>query len=279
MDPPDTLFALQRLRELGRLPLRVVVNLPVASLDAARSLGIRTGWGDSLLRVWGVKAFMDGSLGSRTAEMLAGGGVARISDQALEELVQRCIAAELNLCLHAIGDGAVHRALCVLERHADAFAGWRPRIEHAQCVDPSDLPRFARAGAIASMQPIHAVADRQIADQFWGPTAENAYAWQTLWDAGVPLAFGSDAPVESADPLLGLDAATAWRSRVGWYPRLALSQGRALQAYTTGIAFAAGMERECGRLQAGFRCDLTVVDGAGVVATVVDGRVVYRRPS
>jgi hypothetical protein len=277
MDPPETLFALQRLHELGRLPIRVVVNLPVANLDAARRLGMRTGWGDSLLRVWGVKAFMDGSLGSRTAEMLAGGGVARISDQALEDLVQRCIEAELNLCLHAIGDGAVHRALCVLERHADAFLGWRPRIEHAQCVDPSDLPRFARAGAIASMQPIHAIADRQMADQVWGITAQNAYAWGALWEAGVPLAFGSDAPVESPDPLLGLDAATAWRSREGWYPQLALSRGRALQAYTTGVAFAAGMERECGRLQSGFRCDLTVVDGAEVVATVVDGRVIYRR--
>lgn len=277
MDPPETLFALQRLREAGRLPIRVVVNFPVANLDAARQLGMRTGWGDARLRVWGVKAFMDGSLGSRTAEMLDGSGIARIPDPALDDLVQRCIAAELNLCLHAIGDGAVHRALSVLERHAGAWPGWRPRIEHAQCVDPADIPRFLRAGAIASMQPIHAVADREMADEVWGKTAQNAYAWRALADAGVPLAFGSDAPVESPDPLLGLDAATSWRSRVGWYPELALSATRALDAYTAGIAFAAGMERECGRIAPGLRCDLTVVNDGQVVATVVDGTLIYRR--
>jgi predicted amidohydrolase YtcJ len=279
MDPSETLFALECLREDGALPLRIVVNLPVANLGAAQQLGIRTGWGNGRLRVWGIKAFMDGSLGSRTAEMLAGSGVARILDPALEDLIQRCIAAELNLCLHAIGDGAVHRALVALERHAGAWSRWRPRIEHAQCVDPSDVPRFLRAGAIASMQPIHAIADRTMADSVWGDAAGNAYAWGRLAKAGVPLAFGSDAPVESPDPLLGLDAATGWRSRVGWYPELSLSAADALDAYTLGIAFAAGMEQECGRLAPGYRCDLTVVRGDQVVATVVDGELVYSRSS
>ncbi|MGA8207757.1 MAG: amidohydrolase [Candidatus Dormiibacterota bacterium] len=275
MDPSEALFALQCLAEEDRLPLRVVVNLPVDNLGAAQQLGIRTGWGDARLRVWGIKAFVDGSLGSRTAEMLDGSGVARILDPALEDLIERCRAAELNLCLHAIGDGAVHRALVALERHAGAWPGWRPRIEHAQCVDPDDIPRFLRAGAIASMQPIHAVADRTMADSVWGKSAANAYAWGRLADAGVPLAFGSDAPVESPDPLLGIDAATGWRSRVGWYPELALSEAGALDAYTVGVAFAAGLERECGRLAPGYRCDLTVVNGDRVVATVVDGRLVY----
>jgi hypothetical protein len=275
MDPSEALFALQRLRGEDRLPLRVVVNLPVANLGAAQQLGIRTGWGDSRLRVWGIKAFMDGSLGSRTAEMLGGSGVARILDPALEDLIESCLAAELNLCLHAIGDGAVHRALVALERRGGAWPGWRPRIEHAQCVDPADIPRFLRAGAIASMQPIHAVADRAMADSVWGKSASHAYAWGRLADAGVPLAFGSDAPVESPDPLLGIDAATDWRSRVGWYPELALSEALALDAYTVGVAFAAGMERECGRLVPGYRCDLTIVSGHEVVATVVDGKLVY----
>jgi predicted amidohydrolase YtcJ len=277
MDPGETLFALQRLREDDRLPLRVVVNLPVDNLGAAQQLGIRTGWGDSRLRVWGIKAFMDGSLGSRTAEMLDGSGVARILDPALEDLIERCLAAQLNLCLHAIGDGAVHRALVALERHAGVWPRWRPRIEHAQCVDPSDIPRFLRAGAIASMQPIHAIADRAMADNFWGEAAGNAYAWGRLAKVGVPLAFGSDAPVESPDPLLGWDAATGWRSRVDWYPELSLSEAGALDAYTLGVAFAAGMEKECGRLAPGYRCDLTVVSGDQVVATVVDGKLIYSR--
>lgn len=279
MDRSETLFALQRLRAADRLPLRVVVNLPVAKLDSAQQLGIRSGWGDSHLRVWGVKAFMDGSLGSRTAEMLDGTGIARIPDPALEDLIERCGAAELNLCLHAIGDGAVHRALVALERRGSAWPGWRPRIEHAQCVSPDDIPRFIHAGAVASMQPIHAVADRDMAESVWGRNAGNAYAWGRLLQAGVPLAFGSDSPVESADPLLGLDAATAWRGRAGWYPELALSEAQAIEAYTSGVAFAAGMESECGRLAPGYRCDLTVVKEAQVQATVVDGILVYVRSS
>jgi hypothetical protein len=129
------------------------------------------------------------------------------------------------------------------------------------------------------MQPIHAIADRVMADEVWGKSAQNAYAWRALADAGVPLAFGSDAPVESPDPLQGLEAATSWRSRAGWYPELALSEARALEAYTTGVAFAAGMERECGRIAPGFRCDLTVVSDGQVVATVVEGSLIYLRDS
>jgi hypothetical protein len=277
-DPGETMFALQSQHEKDLLPLRIVVNLPVDQLTAAQQLGIRTGWGDGRLRVWGIKAFMDGSLGSRTAEMLDGTGVARIPDPALHDLIERCLTAELNLCLHAIGDGAVRRALVALEGHGGgAWSGWRPRIEHAQCVDPSDIPRFLRAGAIASMQPIHAISDREMADSLWGEAAGNAYAWGRLAEAGVPLAFGSDAPVESPDPLKGLDAATRWRSRVGWYPDLALSEPGALDAYTLGVAYAAGMERECGRLAPGYRCNLTVVSGDQVVATVVDGKLVFGR--
>ncbi len=274
MDPPETLFALQRLRERGRLPLRVVVNLPADQLDSAAELGLRGGWGDPLLRVFGVKAFLDGSLGSGTAEMLGGGGVARLSDAALDDLIRRCSAAELNPCLHAIGDGAVHRALVALERHAGAWPGWRPRIEHAQLVDPDDLPRFLRAGAVASMQPAHAPSDRRVADERWGDRTAHAYAWSWLAAAGVPLAFGSDAPVESPDPLLGLAAATSWRRTASWHPELALTEDQALAAYTAGVAYAAGLEGEQGRLLPGYRCDLTLVKDGRVVGTVIDGQLV-----
>ncbi|MGA9919670.1 MAG: amidohydrolase [Candidatus Dormiibacterota bacterium] len=279
MDPPETLFALQRMRAAGRLPQRVVVNLPHSHLGAAEELGIRTGWGDDRLRVWGIKAFLDGSLGSRTAEMLDGSGVARIRDPELEELIRRCQTSELNLCLHAIGDGAVHRAVVALERHRSAFPEWRPRIEHAQCVDPSDIPLFLNSGAVASMQPVHAVTDREMADSVWGKKAGNAYAWGRLAEAGVPLAFGSDSPVESPDPLRGLRAATRWRAEVDWYPGLALTEKNALRAYTEGVAYACGMESEWGRLEQGYRCDLTVVSQHRVVATVVSGQLIYEAPA
>lgn len=276
MDGPDLFASLERLRRRGPLPLRVTWNLPAAHLQHAERLGVRSGFGDEWLRIWGVKAFLDGSLGSRTAEMLGGGGVQALPQDELEDLCRRCAAAELNVCLHAIGDRAVRRALDALEPLRGAWPRWRPRIEHAQCVDPADVPRFAATGAIASMQPVHAVADRELADREWPGRTEFAYAWRPLRDAGAVLAFGSDAPVEDPSPLRGLDAATAWRRRAGWHPRLALSKRDAIRAYTWGVSFAAGQERELGRLRPGYRCDLTVVRDGRVVATVVGGRLSRR---
>jgi hypothetical protein len=227
--------------------------------------------------MWGVKAFLDGSLGSRTAEMLDGTGMARLSQADLADMARRCARAELNVCLHAIGDGAVRRALDALLPHKGAWRNWRPRIEHAQCVSPRDMPRFARYGVIASMQPIHAVADRELADAMWPGVTGNAYAWRALEKAGVRLAFGSDAPVEKADPLAGIEAATTWRKTARWHPELAITRASALRAYTAGAAYAAGMEGEVGVLRPGKWCDMTVVENGRVVATVAGGRVTWRR--
>jgi predicted amidohydrolase YtcJ len=276
MDGPDLFSGLERLRARGPLPLRVTWNLPAAELTHAERLGVRSGFGDEWLRIWGVKAFLDGSLGSRTAEMLGGGGVQTIPQAELEDLCRRCAAAELNVCLHAIGDGAVRRALDALEPLRAAWRWWRPRIEHAQCVHRTDVPRFTKLGVIASMQPIHAVADRELADREWPGRTREAYAWRPLQEAGAVLAFGSDAPVEDPAPLAGLDAATSWRRRAGWHPELALSRRQALRAYTWGVAYAAGQERELGRIRSGHRCDLTILKGGRVVATVVDGKVSWR---
>ncbi|HLQ15192.1 MAG TPA: amidohydrolase, partial [Candidatus Eisenbacteria bacterium] len=143
----------QRLRQRGRLPIRITYNLPLKDLPHAERMGVRSGWGDDWLRIWGVKAFLDGSLGSRTAEMLDGTGTVRLTQADLNDMIERCARAELNVCLHAIGDGAVRRALDALAPHKDAWQKWRPRIEHAQCVNPTDMKRFARIGVIASMQP------------------------------------------------------------------------------------------------------------------------------
>ncbi len=277
MDSARGLGSLQRLAQRGPLPVRVVYNLPLADLEHAERIGVRSGWGDAWLRIWGVKAFLDGSLGSRTAEMLDGSGVARLQQDALEDMVERCARAELNVCLHAIGDGAVRRAVDALTPHRNAWVMWRPRIEHAQCVHPKDMPRMAKAGVIASMQPVHAVADRELADAMWPEVAASAYAWRALEKAGVRLAFGSDAPVETADPLAGIEAATTWRRAAKWHPELGLTQASALRAYTSSAAYAAGMENEVGALRPGRLCDMTVVDGGRVMATVAGGRVTWRR--
>ena len=277
MDSTRGFASLQRLRAKGELPVRVTYNIPVADLAHAERIGLRSGWGDPWLRVWGVKAFLDGSLGSRTAEMLDGSGTARLSQPDLEDIVRRCAGAELNVCLHAIGDGAVRRALDALAPLKNAWQGWRPRIEHAQCVHPKDVTRMARLGVIASMQPIHAMTDREIADAQWPNVVQNAYAWRSLERAGVKLAFGSDAPVETPDPLQGIDAATNWRKQAKWHPELALTRASALRAYTSGAAYAAGMEDDLGALRPRKLCDMTVVDAGRVAATVAGGRVTWRR--
>jgi predicted amidohydrolase YtcJ len=277
MDGARELSALQRLRATAAgLPVRVSYNLPYADLRHAERLGVRSGWGDSWLRIWGVKAFLDGSLGSRTAEMLDGSGVPVLEQGELVELCQRCARAHLNVALHAIGDRAVRRALDALEPLAGAWRWWRPRIEHAQCVHPDDWPRFKPAGVIASMQPFHAVSDRELAEREWPGLLGNAYAWGALERAGARLAFGSDAPVETANPLAGIEAATVWRERTEWYPGLSISRASALRAYSAGAAFAVGQESVVGRLRPGFQCDLTVVADGRVTTTVAGGRVTFR---
>jgi predicted amidohydrolase YtcJ len=277
MDTSRGFGSLQRLHARGKLAVRVTYNPRLEDLPHAERMGVRSGWGDQWLRIWGVKAFLDGSLGSRTAEMLDGSGVARLNQEELVDMVTRCAKAELNVCLHAIGDGAVRRALDALAPHKSAWSKWRPRIEHAQCVNPKDIPRMAKLSVIASMQPIHAIADRELADEMWPSVTQHAYAWRVLERAGVRLAFGSDAPVEVADPLAGLDAATAWRKRAAWHSDLSVTKASALRAYTLNAAYAVGMENDLGVLRPGKLCDMTVVDDGRVVATVVGGAVSWRR--
>ena len=277
MDSARGFGSWQRLRARGRLPVRITYNLPLTDLPHAERMGVRSGWGDEWIRIWGVKAFLDGSLGSRTAEMLDGSGTPRLSQADLIDLIERCARAELNVCLHAIGDGAVRRALDALAPHREAWRRWRPRIEHAQCVNPKDVKRFARIGVIASMQPIHAVADRDLADQHWPDVTAHSYAWGALGAAGARLAFGSDAPVETADPLAGIEAATVWRRKASWHPELAVSRAAARRAYTAGAAYAVGMEKDLGSLRPGKLCDMTVVDEGRVVATIVGGEVSFLR--
>ena len=277
MDSARGFGSWQRLRIQGSLPIRITYNLPVKDLPHAERMGVRSGWGDEWLRIWGVKAFLDGSLGSRTAEMLDGSGTLRMSQAELTDMIERCARAELNVCLHAIGDGAVRRALDALAPHKGAWQKWRPRIEHAQCVNPKDMKRFARIGVIASMQPIHAVADRELVDANWPHVAAHSYAWGSLEKAGARLAFGSDAPVETADPLAGIEAATAWRRKAKWHPDLAVSTVVARRAYTTDAAYAVGMEKDVGTLRPGRLCDITVIDEGRVVATIVGGQVSFLR--
>jgi predicted amidohydrolase YtcJ len=276
-DRRDCFIALQKLRLVDELRLRVVKSIHLEDLSHAVALGLRTGFGDEFLRIGNVKAFSDGALGPRTAAMLQpyegepeNRGMLMLD---AEEVFERGrLAAEngLAMAVHAIGDRANHEVLNAFAQ-LQSLPGidrgrLRHRIEHVQLIHPDDAGRLAQLGVIASMQPIHATSDMLMADRFWGKRAELSYAWRTQLQHGAVLAFGSDAPVESPNPFWGIHAAVT-RQRAdgspdggGWYPEQRLAVSEALQAYTIGAAYAANREHEQGRLSPGFLADLLVVN-------------------
>ena len=289
--------AFQRARDRDELRLRVAMGIPHASLDHALALGLRTGLGDEWLRVGHLKIFTDGALGSQTAaleepyEGTADRGLLTIDPDRLATDVARAAAMGIAVAIHAIGDRAVHVALDAIAPTRATHPELRQRVEHVQLLRRQDIARFGSLGVIASMQPIHATSDRDLVDRYWGPErATRAYPWRSLLDAGGRLAFGSDAPVEPIDPLLGIHAAVA-RQRPGdpgrWHPEEALSLAEAIAGYTSGAAYAMRAEGERGTLAVGMRCDATVVEGdlaatpvgdwpgLKVTGTVVGGEVVH----
>ena len=251
----------------AQLPLRVWQSVPA---DAASFEG-----GDY------VKAFMDGTLGSRTARLLDGTGVQITSAEALEGLIRRAAEHGLPLAVHAIGDRANRDALDAFAATREAWRGLRPRIEHAQCVHPDDVPRFAELGVAASVQFTHATSDRDVAERLWADRIDHAYPYRSLLDAGAVVAGGSDAPIEPLDPLAGLRAAVlrTLDERPAWRPEQALPLDAALAAFTTAPAWLEGAEDRRGRLAPGLAADVTVLDrdpaadlpGARVAATMLAG--------
>ncbi len=291
--------ALQGLQAQGDLRLRVIKSIPLDLLPQAVELGLRTGFGDDFLRIGAVKAFSDGALGPQTAAMLQSYEGKSGKERGMlfldaEELFERgSLAVEngLSLAVHAIGDRANHEVLDGIEelrrfeQDLNQTEDRRPktvepsgprssvhgrllrhRIEHVQLLHPDDAARLAALGVIASMQPIHAISDMEMADHYWGKRAGLSYAWRTQLAHGAALAFGSDAPVESPNPFWGLHAAVTRRrldgtpGSEGWYPEQRLTVLEALQAFTTGAAYAAGMEDRLGKLAPGFLADLLVLD-------------------
>lgn len=298
--------AFQELRRSGELSLRVLKGIPHEMLGQAISFGLRTGFGDGMLRLGPVKMFADGALGPQTAWMLApyegtwSTGIPTLNEEQLLSDILRANSAGLACAVHAIGDAACHVVLNAFERAAlhlnreGKSGGLRNRIEHAQLVHPNDISRFAGLSVIASMQPLHATSDMLIAERHWGARCETAYAWKSLLESGARLAFGSDCPVETPDPLAGIHAAVTRRRADGspepdgWRPAQRLSVEQAVHGYTIGAAYAAGREAELGSIAPGKLADLTVLDRdiftiaaqeireTQVAATIVEGKFVHR---
>ncbi|MGH7466648.1 MAG: amidohydrolase [Longimicrobiales bacterium] len=297
---PQPLRILEILREQDRLRLRVLQHMALDQLDAARQLGLRSGLGDEWLRLGGIKMFLDGALGSRTAWLRApyenstDCGVQVLPESDFRTAVQCAAAAGLASTVHAIGDAAVALAFEVLTADA-AQSGTLPnRIEHVQCCPPDHFESAARAGIICSMQPCHLMTDWPAADRHWGPQrARNTYAFRSLGQRGATLALGSDAPVEPCDPRLGFYAATERKDLAhlptgGWFPQERIAMSDVLRGYTVGPARAAGASSWQGRLAPGYAADFVAWEcdplstvgtdllSLRVLATFVAGALVYQ---
>src|SRR5439155_23924580 len=181
-------------------------------------------------------------------------GMATHADVQMHDAATRAASDGIATAIHAIGDRANREALRALAA-VPRVPAVPHRIEHAQLLHPDDVPLFAEHGIVASMQPIHAVGDRDTADRHWGARCATAYAWRSLQEGDAMLAFGSDAPVETCDPLAGLYAAVARHghgdNRAPWYPEQALSIQDAVRAYTLGAALATGEQDSKGSLAPG----------------------------
>ena len=255
------------LAEAGALRLRVLQAIPLARLSAAIETGVRSGFGGEWLRIGGVKMFLDGALGSRTAwlrEPYVGSddrGVQTLPPGEFREQVRRAAEAGIASTVHAIGDAAVELALDVLSSTPPP-AAMPHRIEHLQLCPPDLWERAGRSGVVASMQPVHLMTDIPAAERHWGhERSRGAYAFAPVLRAGATLAFGSDVPVETVDPRLGLFAAVkrvGWGGEpsAGWHAGNAITADQALRAYTEGPALASGVPHRRGRLLPGCDADL-----------------------
>jgi hypothetical protein len=306
--------AYAHLSETGRLPLRVLVSFRDDALATALAGGLRSGAilgadPDGRARVGWQKCFADGSLGSRTAALLADfepeptrplppelrRGVWITGPDTLRALVQRAAGGGIATQIHAIGDAAVRAALDALEPGA-VRVPFMPKVEHVQLIDPADVGRFATAGIAASVQPAHVGTDAAQARRLWGERAERSgYRWASIAATGAVLAFGTDAPVEPFDPWPGIALAVRredprWPAGMPPFgPHEALTLDRALRAACVDPARSA-RETDRGRLTVGQRADVVIIPAAaldepvapgGALATarptivMMDGRVVF----
>ncbi|MGC1390572.1 MAG: amidohydrolase [Bacteroidales bacterium] len=249
-----------------------------------------------------LKAFMDGTIGSGTALMFepftdnpSTSGLALMPYEEMEKMIITADKYGFQVGVHAIGDKGNYWVLNAYEK-AEKVNGKRDsrhRIEHAQTLRPSDIPRFEKLGVIASMQPTHCISDKKFCEKRIGPErAKGAYAWKSLADAGAILAFGTDYQVEPLNPMEGLYAAVTRKDRLGeegegWQPEQKIRMEEAIKYYTLGSAYAQFMENRKGMIKPGFLADIVIVDKdlltipeneimkTKVDYTIVGGKVVF----
>jgi predicted amidohydrolase YtcJ len=296
----------KRLQKNGKLTCRIDIgkSLTGDTLLLKKYLELKKKYPEegNWIRFGYLKGFMDGTIGSGTALMFKpfsdNPSTAGLALMPYEEMEKQILAADrlgFQIGVHAIGDKANFWILNAFEK-AEKVNGKRDsrhRIEHAQTLQPSDIPRFASLDVIASMQPTHCISDKKFCDKRIGPERANgAYAWKSLADAGAKLAFGTDYQVEPLNPMEGLYAAVTRKDRLGeegngWHPEQKIKMEDAIRYYTLGSAYAQFMEDRKGMIKAGFLADIVIVDKnlltipeneimeTHVDYTIIGGKVVY----
>ncbi len=279
--------AYRRAADLGQLRIRVMAyaNSP-EMMELIGGTGPTPWLYDDRLRLNGIKLYVDGALGSRGAALKepyadepGTSGLAMTTPAQLRNLMSRAAMGNFQTAIHAIGDAANADVLSAIEELSETYTGDRRwRIEHAQIIGPTDIVRFGQHGIIASMQPIHQTSDRTMAEARLGPDRlDGAYPWRSIIAAGGRLAFGSDAPVELADPWAGFAAAISRTDADGqpfggWFPQETVSRETALAGFTSDAAYAGFAEGRFGRLIPGERADFLFVDRDPLIASPDDIR-------
>lgn len=298
----EQLEVFERAHAEGRLTTRIYAATPLSQWDKLRDKMQLEIQGDDWFRIGALKGFVDGSLGSHTAAFFepftdAPGdtGLYVNTPEDLYRWISNADQANLQVAVHAIGDRSINMLLNTYERVAEENGprDRRFRIEHAQHIAPTDIPRFASLDVIASMQPYHAIDDGRWAERVIGPERiKTTYAFRSLLDAGARLAFGSDWFVAPPTPLEGIYAAVTRRTLDdanpnGWVPEQKISVDEALRAYTLDAAYAAFEEDTKGSLEPGKLADFVMIDrdlttipspeirNARVLQTIVAGQPVY----
>ena len=298
------LAAYKRMERAGRMTARVFLYLPIDGWKAVAD-SVSHGAGDYWVHINGVKGYMDGSAGSRTAYFFepfsdsAGyRGLMRQPEPQMRAWVGAADSAGLQIAVHAIGDQANAIILAIYDSvtHAHGARDRRFRVEHAQHLRPQEIPLFGQRRVVPSMQPYHAIDDGRWVEKRIGPERiKTTYAFRTLLDTDAPLAFGSDWTVASLNPMMGVYAAVTRRTLDdknpgGWVPEQKISVGEALRAYTYGNAWATFNEQKWGTLAPGRFADVVVLDhdpfavapeSLGTIKpryTIVGGKVVYSKP-
>lgn len=291
----DEVRALVELHRQGALPLRVVLQLPFHMLEHARSMGLKTGFGDNFLSIGAVKLFSDGSLGARTAALKAPyaddpstSGELIYTQQELNDRMAAIYRAGFQSCTHAIGDAALEATLNAIQAGAESLsaAEWAalppPRIEHASLVDPGLVRRMRELKVGAAIQPQFAWSDQWVPERLGRERARGCYAFRTLWEAGIPLAGSTDCPVERLDALAAIGDLV---HRPPWLPEEGMALDTALRVFSEGAYALRGLPATRGKLTVGEPADFVVlashpdriepavIRNIPVALTVVDGEV------